>query len=386
MNKYLPVVFFFMTKRRRLSVATPKPRNLPSASSLISTAATAAVAAYLGGGNNANIQGPMNSHNAAGNALTQYHDIDRAYYKTKRKRLSKKAKKKKRKYKKWTKRVKRAVSGGSPTFHYNERATAALTMGVMPTVWATSPSQQTLGTGSNGLSGLRLWEGYPLNGVNYSGAAASGVGKYVYNAISLINTRYNSTDVTPGVASVLETVYAYIKHSQTDFTMVNTSGAAINVDVYEFIAVRDIGVNDYYATPLTAMSRIASNDAAKLTNGMTNTIAMTDFGATPWDFPGLSKSWKVMSKTSIYLPVGGQTNLSYKGPKGLWGGTKYQEMTAIKGKTRDYLFVVGSRIGSGMDGVTNPLKVYWNKTYKLKPPVGHTWTTEGIYSAQAYAY
>lgn len=338
---------------------------------------------------NSQLGGSLNSHDAAGNALTANRDVGRSYYKS-RKKGSKKTSYKKRlankRKKRFAKRVKKVISGSSPTYHYNERSAAPYSMSVMPTVWGTSPCQQMLGTTSSQNSHFKTFEGLPLDVLYFNNVASTGVGRYLANAVGLIQTRYNTSDLNVPSKSSLETVYAYIKHCQINFSIYNNQSVPINVDVYEFIATRNITLGDYYSTPLTAMDRITSNDATALSNNMSNTISKTDFGATPWDFPGLTKSWKVLSKTSIYLPANGQTNLQYKGSSGMWGGPKMNELAAFKGKTREYVFVVGSRIGVGMDIVNAPIKVSWEKTYKIKPPTGHTWATEGILSAQSYAY
>lgn len=335
-----------------------------------------------------NIQGSENTADGARNAITAQHDIGRAYYRKGKKRLTKKAKKRRGRQKRFRKKVRAIVSGSSPTFHYNERASAPLSMSAMPTVWANSPSQQTLGSTTTGNNALRLFCGANLAGTDFSNGGTTDIGRYMNRAISSIATRYNGADLQPSAATrqQLTTYYAVIKHSAINFTIVNQQATPISVDVYEFVATRDIPLFDDCPTPGAAMSYITTDIGNKLTLDMSNTINKTDFGATPWDFPTLKKSWKVLSKTTIYLQSLGQTNIQYKGPRGMWGGVKVAENTALKGKTRDFFFVVGGRIAAGLDNANPPIKVYWEKTYKIKPPAGHTWATQGIVSAQSYTY
>jgi len=333
-----------------------------------------------------NLQGSENTRDAARNAITAQHDIGRAYYHKSKKRVSQKAKKRRGKQKKFKKKIRTIIAGSSPTYHYNERATAPVSMSAMPTVWSTSPSQQTLGTALNGNCKFRLFSGCNLDGTAFSNGGTTDIGRYMYNAIGKIYTRYNAGDLIPGALSLLETYKCVVKHCAVNFTIVSQQAVPISVDVYEFVATRDIGVTDSYSTPGVAMSQINGTDANNLTNNMSNTINKTDFGATPWDFPGLKNSWKVLSKTTIYLQSLGQTNLQFTGPRGFWGGSKVNTTCSLKGKTREYFFVVGGRIAAGLDNVTAPIKVYWEKTYKFKPPAGHTWATEGVLSAQSYSY
>jgi len=372
---------------------TKRPRTASSSSVAAQgvnlAAALAGIASQYrnsGGASGGSIQGPENSADAARNAITAQHDIGRSYYNKRKKRLTKKAKKRRGKQKRFKKKVRAIVSGSSPTYHYNERCSAPLNMGNMPTVWATSPSQQVLGSTSSANNALRLFCGLNLTGANFSDASTTDIGRYINRAISNIATRYNAADLLSSNKNFLSPFKCVIKHSAINFTIVNMQATPISVDVYEFVATRDIGQADLYSTPYQAMSSIRSFDANNLTVDMSNTINITDFGATPWDFPGLKNSWKVLSKTTIYIQSLGQTNLQFKGPRGMWGGNKVNEMCSLKGKTRDFMFIVGGRIAYGLNDSSTPIKVYWEKTYKIKPPAGHTWATEGILSAQSYTY
>ena len=338
------------------------------------------------------VQGPLNTRDASRTALTSQHDVIRAYYKPKkRRRLTRKARKRRARKRKFKKRVVKAIAPKTVTYHYNERANGWLNMGVMPTIWGTNPCQQVLGSilsgspSQNRTSLMRLFEGLPLTTGDYNDSTATGVGRYFANALGTIAERYSGSDQVANT-DWLTTFRAYIKHCAIQFTVYNNFTVPINVDVYEFTAARDIPRNDFYNTPLTAMSRITNVDAIYFSTGMSNTVNITDFGATPWDFPGLSKHWKVTNKTTIYLPGNGQTAVQFKGNKGVWSGARGNEMCAFKGKTTEYVFVVGSKIGVGMDTTTTPIKVISEKTYKIKPIIGTQWAKPNFLSAQCFAY
>lgn len=160
----------------------------------------------------------------------------------------------------------------------------------------------------------------------------------------------------------------------------------INVDIYEFTAQRDIPRNDWYYSPIAAMNYIRTVDAIYFSTNMTNVTNITDYGATPWDFPGLSNHWKVTNKTTVYLSASGQTHVSFKGNKGMWRGKIGNECAAIKNKTTSYVFIVGSKIGQGMDNVTAPIKVYFDKTYKIKAPYGVQYAKPNFKSSMTFKY
>lgn len=331
----------------------------------------------------------QNSRDAAGSAITAQHDVVRAFMRKRSRKGSKKGAKAKKRFKK---KVQRALAPKAVTYHYNERSSGWADMQPMPTVWATEPSQQVMGTlkdaGSISYSRggmFRLFEGLPPVGDYNDAGTSTGVGRYLANALGTIAERYSGSDQVQNT-DWLATFKAYIKHCGITFSIFNNQTAAINVDIYEFVATRDMNRNDFYATPLVAMSRIASNDAIYFSTNMTNTTTMTDFGATPFDFPGLAKSWRVTSKTTIYLPSNGQTNVQFKGRKGIWDGAKGQDITAFKGKTTEYVIVVGSKIGWGLNNASAPIKVAFEKTYKIKPPTGTQYAKPNFLSSQSFKY
>lgn len=340
-----------------------------------------------------NVQGHQNSHDAAGNAITSQHDVVRAYMRKRRRKGGKKAYKKRARAKSFKRKVKKALAPSAVTYHYNERSSGWMEMATMPTIWGTEPSQQYMGTLDSEPfeasyakgSGMRLFEGLPPTGDYNDTATSTGVGRYFAKAIGVIAERYGASDQLPPT-DWLQTFKAYIKHCGITFSIYNNQLGAINVDIYEFIAARNIARNDFYKTPCTAFTRIRNNDAFYFSDGMTNATAMTDFGATPFDFPGLSKHWKVNQKVTIYLPAGSQTNVQFKGSKGLWDGKLGQDCMAFKGKTREYVFVVGSKIGWGMNNSSAPIKVAFEKTYKIKPPMGTQYAKPNFLSSMSYKY
>nr|UOF79096.1 putative capsid protein [Cressdnaviricota sp.] len=340
-----------------------------------------------------NVQGRQNSYDAAGNAITAQHDVVRAYMRKRRRKGGKKAYKKRKRAKRFKIKVKKALSPTAVTYHYNERASAWFDMPNMPTIWGTEPSQQFMGSlrVDDGLPGIfrsgafRLFEGLPLTGDYNDSSTSCGVGRYFAYALGVIAERYSGSDQTPPT-DWLQTFKAYIKHCGITFSIYNNQAGAVNVDIYEFIAARNIARNDFYSTPCKAMTRIRTTDAIYFSTSMTNVTAMTDYGATPFDFPGLSKHWKVNQKVTVYLPAGSQTNVQFKGSKGMWDGKLGQDCCAFKGKTREYVFVVGSKIGWGMNDSSAPIKVAFEKTYKIKPPIGTQYAKPNFLSTMSYKY
>lgn len=135
--------------------------------------------------NKPNLQGSDNSRDAAGSALTVQHDVQRAYFKQRKKRkITSRGRKLKYRKRKFKRNVAKVLSGKQPTYHYNERSSGPMLMNIMPTVWSTEPCQQALGNEKDATpdfirsAGFSLFEGLPLNGDYNDAATCSGVGRY----------------------------------------------------------------------------------------------------------------------------------------------------------------------------------------------------------------
>ena len=105
-----------------------------------------------------------------------------------------------------------------------------------------------------------LWEGNYFNG----NLNTNGINKFL-NVVKLTDTRVNSVDYIPGsVNSMAPLQPIYIRHCELTISVYENSGTAQSMDIYEFVAARDIPKGDPYYSPYAAWTQCIT-DAQPLT-------------------------------------------------------------------------------------------------------------------------
>nr|WAE42577.1 MAG: capsid protein [Cressdnaviricota sp.] len=321
------------------------------------------------------------SKDPSSDALTTYHDIQRAYIKPKRKHGGRKLKT----FKKFKAKVEKSLRSSQPKITLNEKCTTPIVAPNWAASWATTPSQVLLGDGVVTGYGVTTSAALTLWGceINDSGTQElHDIASYITNTAARMQTRFNASDVAPPNR---ETIDIYVRYSKIEFAWVNTTTSAYNIDLYECVAARDIPGNDVEGSPLDcALQNIT--DTTLTTPGWSGRISMNDYGATPWDCPLFGRSWTIKNKTTLMVPGNGTVNMECLGPKGLWKGIKTNKLVAQKGKTTKFFFVVGSKSAPGQLITTSPGYLAWNKTYHLQFPAGTPTLTDGIEQAVQNTY
>jgi hypothetical protein len=200
-----------------------------------------------------------------------------------------------------------------------------------------------------------------------------------------LQTRMNATDIAvstdEGNVSSLQSIY--IKHSYLTICIHENNGVTQNVDVYLFVAARDIPKGDPYYSPQAAWAQCLGDAKAMVS---TTAPSSNDLGNTPLDAPGFAKHWKILSKSRITLGPSQNVSFPIKGPKGMYRFGKIEGLEAQKGKTMAVIIVAGSENAFGASTVANPIVMAWSKRYHWKFPVNEIGFTSGIRYANSIAY
>lgn len=323
------------------------------------------IAGAAAGAGAAALQGSENTKDPARNAITQYHDIARDYYK-RRKKVPKKTRIKRRKFKK---AVTRVLNSKQSISTYREKPTAAVAVATPGgTTWGTTPFQMVQYGGS-----ATPWSQM------FTGAGVTYDLRILQTEIAQRQERFAGVD-KPGKTTVNNFI---VTHSNIEFSIVNLLSVAWNVDVYELVAARDMSTSDGYTQPGLAWTQCISDLTAE--NTAFNSVGVTDFGLQPTDVPGFGKHWTIKNKTTIYMAPNQSTAFKCKGPKGFYNAAKANNLACFKGRTTAFMFVFASKIGYGLPAATTFCNIYWQKTYHYKFQVGQG-HIPGINIAQTSAY
>jgi len=330
-----------------------------------------AAGGYIG----SKLQGGPQKADIASSALTTQNDTARAYIK-KKKKQTKSGRKRVLRKKKFVANVKKAISTGQPLIHYNENSSVVVTVNnPFGSAWNTNPYQVWYAGGVSGGASFSNPK-FTLFGGSVSTAGAVqtlDVSGYVQATAKLMQNRYNGTDVAP---PTVDTIDIYVKYCKLEIAVQNTTSSTITVDLYEFVAAKDIGKGELKITPYDCMTQIKSETT--LNTGYTAVVDQEQYGATPFDFANFGQIWTIKNKTTILLGAGQSTTFEAVGPRGMWRGSKMTNLTAMKGKTTMFALCFGSRVAFDLGAGISPAKVAFNKTYKLKYPAGTPTLVDGI--------
>lgn len=298
--------------------------------------------------------------NPVSTAITRYHDVDKLY--TKRyKRKSIKSRKLAYKRKRFRRAVRRAVKDRTQLCIATQRGAAlktcdSNTSGV--TTWNSGPAQILMSASTTALD-LMLWSGRFQNNVSVSKDI---VDIYLKLSSGILTPSTGTTNTIPWV----DQVRYYINHCRLTLGIHENTGNAQNIEIYEFVAARDMPKGDAYYSPKAAWQQVY-NDTGTL-GGTAPTV--NSLGVTPLDLPAFGKHWKLKNKTRIFLEANGNTMFQIKGPTGVYDYSKNSDLEAIKGKTTHIMIISLSAIGFGTGLNVNPLSLSWSKSYHFKPVNG----------------
>jgi len=328
------------------------------------------------------LQGGPQKTDTAMSTLTTQNDTARAYIK-KKKKTSKKSRKRILRKKKFVANVKKAVATGEPLLHYNEFSSLGQTVVNPATAWSTSPYQVWYAGGfSSGAAfssaKFTLWGCQ----IGISGATETNdVNRYMTQTAAKLQNRFNSTDVAPPQTT---TQSIYIKYCKWECAVQNLSLFPYTVDLYEFVAARNIPQTDTKSSPYDCMTE--NKAETTLTTGYTGVIDQEQYGTTPFDFANFGRTWTIKNKTTVLLGAGQSTTFEVVGPRGLWRSELTNDLIAQKGKTTMFAFCFHSKIGFGQTASSTFANIVFNKTYKFKYPVGAETLVNGIEQTVAQSY
>lgn len=271
-----------------------------------------------------------NRHDSHTSLMVTQHDNNANIFtarKKSRKRLTRKQRLFRKKKYRFKKKVRKALRAKLKNFHYvvNYTDLYSETSAVLNNI-----TQQTVFPNTS-ISGLAIGTGNLFNTTSDVGKIADELNDFgvVDNALA-VTTNFGKNKI---FFPFRATMKCTIQVNNTEFTATNP----LILDVYECVAVKDIGANEVvYNTPYRAWNQIAANECQNFSGQVIAPI--TAKGAQPFDTPLFRKHWKILNITRLRLTQNEPFHY-HMTTKGFYNGPKFNDLHCVKGVTKSLMLV-----------------------------------------------
>lgn len=161
---------------------------------------------------------------------------------------------------------------------------------------------------------------------------------------------------------------AVFESAVLDFTCANNGATTLEVDVYEFYS----GSLKNHVTPNWGTDQGQAQSLVEQPSGAAGNLDLDDRGASPFEFPLMSRyGWKILKKTKYLLSPGKSFTYQYRDPRNRWikGTDVFRSANGtdmvFKGATRSFLFLAKAQVGQPADA-QNLFNVGATRVYRYK--------------------